>query len=27
LEGVVQMLEEGAQSNAAWRTLTGYARK
>lgn len=27
LEGVVQMLEEGAQSNAAWRTLTGYAKK
>jgi SAM-dependent methyltransferase len=27
LEGVVQMLEEGAQTNAAWRTLTGYARK
>jgi SAM-dependent methyltransferase len=27
LEGVVQMLEEGAQSNAAWRTVTGYARK
>jgi SAM-dependent methyltransferase len=27
LEGVVQMLEEGAQSNSAWRTLTGYARK
>jgi SAM-dependent methyltransferase len=27
LEGVVQMLEEGAQSNAAWRTLMGYARK
>jgi SAM-dependent methyltransferase len=27
LEGVVQMLEEGAQSNTAWRTLTGYARK
>ncbi|KAH7379164.1 hypothetical protein DE146DRAFT_305201 [Phaeosphaeria sp. MPI-PUGE-AT-0046c] len=27
LEGVVQMLEEGAQSNAGWRTLTGYARK
>jgi SAM-dependent methyltransferase len=27
LEGVVQMLEESAQGNAAWRTLTGYARK
>jgi SAM-dependent methyltransferase len=27
LEGVVQMLEEGAQNNAGWRTLTGYARK
>ncbi|KAH3905831.1 hypothetical protein HBI56_237240 [Parastagonospora nodorum] len=27
LEGVVQMLEEGAQNNTAWRTLTGYARK
>lgn len=27
LEGVVQMLEESAQNNAAWRTLTGYARK
>jgi hypothetical protein len=27
LEGVVQMLEECAQGNAAWRTLTGYARK
>jgi SAM-dependent methyltransferase len=27
LEGVVQMLEECAEGNAAWRTLTGYARK
>ncbi|KAH8732883.1 hypothetical protein GQ44DRAFT_601148 [Phaeosphaeriaceae sp. PMI808] len=27
LEGVVQMLEEGAQNNTAWRTLVGYARK
>lgn len=27
LEGVVPMLEECAQGNAAWRTLTGYARK
>lgn len=27
LEGVVQMLEEGVQTNAAWRTLIGFARK
>ncbi|KAI8940384.1 hypothetical protein NX059_004075 [Plenodomus lindquistii] len=27
LEGVVQVLEEGAQGGAAWRTLTGWARK
>lgn len=27
LEGVVQMLEECAQNNAAWRTLRGHARK
>lgn len=27
LEGVVQMFEECAQNQAAWRSLTGYARK
>jgi SAM-dependent methyltransferase len=27
LEGVVNVLEEGAQGNAGWRTLTGWARK
>ena len=27
LEGVVQVLEEGAQGCAGWRTLTGWARK
>lgn len=27
LDGVVQMLEEGAQNNSAWRTLIGCARK
>ncbi|KAF2850704.1 hypothetical protein T440DRAFT_82733 [Plenodomus tracheiphilus IPT5] len=27
LEGVVQVLEEGAQGGAGWRTLTGWARK
>jgi len=27
LEGVVQMLDESGQNNAAWRCLTGYARK
>lgn len=27
LDGVVQVLEEGAQGGAGWRTLTGWARK
>lgn len=27
LEGVVQVLEEGAKENSGWRYLTGYARK
>lgn len=27
LEGVLQVLEEGAQEGAGWRTLTGWARK
>ncbi|CAG5171770.1 uncharacterized protein ALTATR162_LOCUS7374 [Alternaria atra] len=27
LEGVVNVLEEGAQGHAGWRTLTGWARK
>jgi len=27
LESVVQVLEEGAQGGAGWRTLTGWARK
>ena len=27
LEGVLNVLEEGSQSNAGWRTLTGWARK
>ncbi|KAH6638483.1 hypothetical protein C7974DRAFT_391688 [Boeremia exigua] len=27
LEGVVQVLEEGAQEGSAWRSLTGWARK
>lgn len=27
LEGVVQVLEEGAKEGSAWRTLTGWARK
>jgi SAM-dependent methyltransferase len=27
LEGVVQVLEEGAEQGSAWRYLTGYARK
>jgi SAM-dependent methyltransferase len=27
LEGVVNVLEEGAQCHAGWRTLTGWARK
>lgn len=27
LEGVVQVLEEGAKQNSAWKSLTGWARK
>jgi len=27
LEGVVQVLEEGAKNNSGWRYLTGFARK
>jgi hypothetical protein len=27
LEGVVNVLEEGAQGHAGWRTLNGWARK
>jgi SAM-dependent methyltransferase len=27
LEGVVQVLEEGAKQNSGWRYLTGYAKK
>ena len=27
LEGVVQVLEEGARESSAWRSLTGWARK
>ncbi|KAK1911836.1 hypothetical protein P3342_010920 [Pyrenophora teres f. teres] len=27
LEGVINVFEEGSQSNAGWRTLTGWARK
>jgi hypothetical protein len=27
LEGVVQVLEEGAAAGSGWRYLTGYAKK
>jgi hypothetical protein len=27
LEGVIQVLEEGAQEGSGWRTLTGWAKK